>query len=124
MEPEIRQLEEMLRRAMLHSDVAALDALIDDELLFIGPDGRLFTKADDLELHRSGVQQLTHAEWREVLVQVHGATSVSVVTAYLAGVFNGQPFSGLYRYCRTWAQHGDGWRIVGGSVSAIATEAS
>lgn len=122
MESEIHQLEETLRCAMLHSDVAALDALIDDALLFVGPGGGLFTKADDLELHRSGVQRLTHAQWREVLVQVHGHTAVSVVMAYLSGTFHGEQFSGVYRYGRTWVYRSDGWRIVGGSVCAIADE--
>ena len=124
MESEIRQLEETLRCAMLHSDVAALDALIDDKLLFVGPDGGIYTKAGDLELHRSGTQCLTHAEWREILVQVHGPTAVSVVTAYLSGVFKGEQFCGLYRYIRTWVHRSDGWRIVGGSVFAIAPQAS
>lgn len=108
---------------MLHSDVSALDALIDDDLLFVGPDGGIFTKAADLELHRSGVQRLTHAEWREVLVQEHGMTAVSVVLAYLSGDFKGEKFSGMYRYSRVWANRGSGWRIVGGSAVAIAAEA-
>ena len=122
MESKIRKLEETLRCAMLHSDVAVLDALIDEELLFVGPDGGIFTKAADLELHRSGEQRLTRAEWREVLVQVHGSTAVAVVKAYLSGVFKGEKFSGLYRYSRTWADQSDGWRIVGGSVLAIGRE--
>ena len=124
MESEIRQLEETLRCAMLHSDVASLDALIDDKVLFVGPNGGLITKADDLELHRSGAQCLAHAEWRDVLVQVHGPMAVTVVTAHLSGVFRGEQFSGLYRYSRTWAHRANGWRVVGGSVFAMAPETS
>ena len=57
-EQKIRQLEERLRQAMLKSDVAELDALIDDRLLFIGPDGAVFSKKDDLDLHRSGAERI------------------------------------------------------------------
>jgi hypothetical protein len=42
-DPEIVALEARLRAAQLAADVAALDALIADGLLFTGPDGRLGT---------------------------------------------------------------------------------
>src|SRR5688572_1308082 len=51
---EIAELEAELRRAQLDGDVAALDRLISDNLLFAGPDGALATKQQDLEAHRSG----------------------------------------------------------------------
>jgi hypothetical protein len=39
-DPEIVELEARLRAAQLAADVAALDVLIADDLLFVGPDGR------------------------------------------------------------------------------------
>jgi hypothetical protein len=54
-DPDIVACEARLRAAQLGADVAALDALIADELLFTGPDGQLGTKAQDLESHGSGV---------------------------------------------------------------------
>ncbi|WP_416210171.1 nuclear transport factor 2 family protein [Frankia sp. Cr1] len=36
----LRDAERCLQRAQLASDVAALDRLIDDRLVFTGPDGR------------------------------------------------------------------------------------
>ena len=61
MDTEIHQAEERLRAAMLTGDVSELDALIDDRLVFIGPDGGAYTKEDDLELHRSGAERVTRA---------------------------------------------------------------
>ncbi len=54
-DPEIVELEGRLRAAQLAADVAALDALIAEDLLFVGPDGRLATKSQDLEAHATGV---------------------------------------------------------------------
>jgi hypothetical protein len=51
---EIVALEAMLRTAQLNADVAMLDRLIADSLLFTGPDGNLATKAEDLAAHASG----------------------------------------------------------------------
>jgi hypothetical protein len=50
-DPEIVELEARLRAAQLAADVVALDALIAEDLLFVGPDGRLATKSQDLEAH-------------------------------------------------------------------------
>lgn len=116
---QIHEYEERLRLAMLQSDVAELDVLIDDELLFVGPQGGIHTKADDLQLHRSGSQQLSRAHWRAVEVRLFGTTCITLVTAELSGTFMGEPFSGVFRYVRTWVQRGEAWRVVAGSVAAI-----
>ncbi len=40
--------------AQLTGDIAALDRLLDDRLIFtFGTDGKCYTKQDDLQLHRS-----------------------------------------------------------------------
>ena len=44
-DPVIVALEAELRAAQLTADVAALDRLISEDLLFTGPDGQLGTKA-------------------------------------------------------------------------------
>ena len=116
---QVLEYEERLRVAMLHSDVEALDSLIDDDLLFIGPGGGIHTKADDLQLHRSGAQRLSQAEWQAVELRCHGTTCIAVVTAALSGAIMGEPFSGRFRYLRTWRQHGDGWRVIAGSVCVV-----
>ncbi len=46
-ENEIRVAEACLRSAMLASDGQQLDHLIDDRLLFVGPDSRVYSKQDD-----------------------------------------------------------------------------
>ena len=117
---QIEEYEERLRVAMLHSDVAELDVLIDDDLVFVGPGGGIYTKADDLQLHRSGAQRMSQADWLAVEVRLDGTTCITVVTAALSGTLMGEPFSGRFRYLRTWMQKEGVWRVVAGSVSAIS----
>lgn len=119
MQIEIRQVEERLRNAILSSDVTELDALIDDRLLFIGPDGGVYSKADDLELHRSSKERLTRFDLKEVLIELHGSTAIAVVRANLAGSFKGEAFEGDYRYTRTWLRGDRGWRIIAGACAAL-----
>ncbi|MEQ1564328.1 MAG: nuclear transport factor 2 family protein [Myxococcota bacterium] len=119
MEDEIRDAEERLRAAMSSSDVAALDVLIDERLMFVVPNGAVLGKADDLAAHRSGVMRFTRLELVEVQIEAHGSTAIAVVRADMAGTAFGQPFSGVHRYVRTWVRSERGWRVVGGSVSLV-----
>ena len=122
-EATIRQQEARLRAAQLQSDVVALDQLIDDALLFTGPDGALSTKADDLALHRAGAIKFLLHEPSDLRVRVITSDVVVVVLrTHLVGRFHGADFAGDYQYTRVWARHADVWRIVAGHVSALAPE--
>ena len=111
--------EQALRRAQFTSDVAALDRLIDDALVFTGPDGRVYSKRDDLNAHREGVMRLTRLDPAEEHVQRFGDVAIIVVRMEMAGTFHGAAFAGPYRYTRLWRNGPGGWRIVAGHVSAI-----
>lgn len=116
----ITDLEAELRAAQLASDVAVLDRLIDDDLLFAGPDGQLASKSDDLTAHRDGVLRFSAHEPEEMRVRRVGEdVAVVALRARLAGVLAGRPFSGTYRYTRVWARQGAHWRIVAGQVSEV-----
>ena len=118
---EIVALERRLRAAQLAADVAALDALIADALLFTGPDGRLATKAQDLEAHRSGAVRFRAHEPEELRVRRVGAdVAVTSLRARLAVEVAGALVQGVYRYTRVWAREDGGpWRVVGGHVSEV-----
>ena len=121
-DPEIVALEAELRRAQLEADVATLDRLIADELLFAGPDGRLGTKAEDLAAHGSGVVRFREHEPEELRVRAVGETvRVVALRTRLTVEVNGAPVSGTFRYTRVWAkERGGAWRVVAGHVSAVA----
>jgi len=121
-DPDTATLEAELRAAQLGADVAALDRLISDDLLFTGPDGALATKADDLAAYREGIIRFTAHEPEELRLRRVGAEVVLVaLRTRLAGSYAGTPFSGIARYTRVWALERGHWRIVGGHVSVVPT---
>jgi hypothetical protein len=92
----------------------ALDQLLDDRLIFtFGPDGKCYTKADDLQLHRSRQQVLTKVMEEDLTVLVEGRTGITWFLGALEGTFAGTPFAARLRYTRTWIHDDDhGWRVV------------
>ncbi|MGB8700450.1 MAG: nuclear transport factor 2 family protein [Thermosynechococcaceae cyanobacterium] len=119
-ETQIRECEARLYAAMLASDVAELDLLIADDLLFAGPTGELATKSMDLELHRTGGTQFHEFVPKDLEIRVW-SEQFALVSAkiFLSGTYLGNDFAGDYRYMRVWRNGENGWQIVGGSVSAI-----
>jgi ketosteroid isomerase-like protein len=120
-EAQIRACETRLYAAMLASDVAELDVLIADDLLFVGPTGELATKAMDLELHRTGGTTFHELVPQELVIRVcREQWAIATAKIFLSGTYLGNGFAGDFRYLRVWGHGENGWQIVGGSVSLIA----
>ena len=115
----LRESENALRRAQLAGDAAALDRLVDDTLVFVGPDGAVYGKQDDLDAHRAGWVRITRLEPSEERMQRFGDVAVVSVRMQMAGSFKGAEFAGAFRYTRVWCLRSEGWRIVAGHVSAV-----
>jgi ketosteroid isomerase-like protein len=124
-DPEIVACEAALRAAQLAADTDALDRLIDDDLLFTGPDGQLATKAQDLAAYRSGAVRFVSHEPRELHVRPVGAdVAVAALRTRVAVQVAGTLVRGTVCYTRVWARQGGGpWRVVAGHVSPVPDEA-
>jgi hypothetical protein len=114
---ELRSAERQLQAAQLASNVAELDRLIDDRLVFTGPGGKLYSKADDIRVHGTGEQKMTRVEEEELSVLVVGDTGVTCFLGTLQGTVLGTPFTARLRYTRTWIHDTHGWRLLAGHLS-------
>lgn len=119
-EHQIQAAEEQLRQAMLHSDVASLDRLIADDLIFTTHFGTVVTKQEDLAVHRSGTLKFHAIEPSEQKVMILGQAAYVCVRMALSGTNNGSPFRGDFRFSRVWRMSGDNtWQVVAGQVTAV-----
>ena len=115
----IRALEARLRLAMLHSDLAELEALLADDLVFVSQNGQIFTKADDLAVHRSGQQIIETLDTSEMRVTLADSTAVVVLKAIIGGQFDGVSFMGTFRYSRIWLRREGKWQVANAHCSPI-----
>jgi hypothetical protein len=116
---DIENLEAQLAQAMLGNDIAMLDRLLSDDLVFSGPNGVIVSKAQDLALHRAGDIIFTTYEIDELLVQFYDPIEIAHVKVKLAGNFRGEDFRGDFQYLRIYLKKDHQWKIIGGQVTAI-----
>lgn len=111
--------ETRLLNAQKNSDVAELDRLLHDDLLFIAPNNEITSKNADLDMHRSGNLKVLASHAEEPLIKTQDDLATVVVDVHLRVEFFGQPFEGLYRYMRVWKATNKEWQIVAGSCSQL-----
>lgn len=111
--------EAQLRQSQLTSDVAALDRLLDDALMFTALDGTVVGKAADLDLHRSGRLRITKLDPSDRHVLRLGAIVVVSVRMQAEATLDGVAMSAALRYTRVWCERRDGWRVVAGHMSVV-----
>src|ERR671916_83115 len=84
-------VEAELRAAMLTNDVAVLDRLLDDELIFTALDGSIVGKQDDLDAHRARLLRLTRFEPGERRLLRIGTTAVVSLRVEHEGSYDSGP---------------------------------
>lgn len=109
---DIISYENRLIEAMKTSNVAELDALIDDDLLFTGHDGRHYSKQDDIEAHRSGNVEIYSIETSEQVIKIVDDVAVVSVLKNISGSFFGETQVGIFRFTRVWKLKDGNWKII------------
>jgi ketosteroid isomerase-like protein len=117
---QILACEAELRNAQLTGDVAVLDRLLDDLLVFTNIDGTLSSKSDDLSLHRSARLRITRMDPSDRQLLHLGATSVVSVRMNADAVMDGVAVTATLRYTCIWHRRPDGWRLVAGHMSTVS----
>jgi hypothetical protein len=112
---EIIEAENVLIEAIKCSNISILDKLLHDDLLFIAPDGKVITKAIDLDSHRSGTMVVETVDVNIEQINIIGDTAVVVVDYDTKGKMLGNPIEGKFRYIRIWKKFEDGCKVAGGS---------
>jgi len=115
----ILEQENKLYSAIKDGNIAALEQLLHDDLLFILPSGETITKEIDLDTYRNGALKVD-----ELLPEIENLNiidDIAVITLAikLSGKFNDVPFEARFRYIRFWKKFPDGIKVVGGSGIAI-----
>lgn len=109
---DLLDAERHLQAAQRRGDVDALDALLHPRVVGAGPDGALFTKADDLNAYLSGSLRILRLDEDAVTVRNEGKTGVTDLVATVVAIHDGSETAARLRYTRLWIQEENGWRVI------------
>ncbi|SDK94112.1 protein of unknown function [Glycomyces sambucus] len=111
-EDSLAAAEAALQRAQLAGDVAALEALLHPDVVYVAPDGAEYDRSQDLESHASGQLRLTSLEQLQGAAREFGQTGATRARVRIAGLAGGEPFAAEMLYTRTWVFHDGRWQVV------------
>ncbi|CAN7771139.1 nuclear transport factor 2 family protein [Cupriavidus necator] len=108
----LRQADQARYRAMLSGDLAALDALLADELSYTHSSALRESKAEYLGSIRSGRVRYLHASLAEVGQAVYGDMAVMQGKALLRAVVDGAERTLDNRFLSVWRRHRGAWQML------------
>jgi len=119
-EIQIEECEEALKKAMLKSDVPALDKLLADNLIFINHLGQLITKQDDIEAHKTGILNINKITLTDKAIRIYASVAVVTIKAHIIGNFNGEKSDNYFRFTRIWNRNlNKKWRVISAHSSIL-----
>lgn len=117
---KVIRLEETLISAITKSDLAVLDQLLDDELIFTNHMGMSLSKQDDLAPYRSGDLKIKQIKVSDQQIKLHQNTAVVAVSKSIQGAYCGEDFNMLVRFTRVWNLENSQWKVIAASSVALA----
>jgi ketosteroid isomerase-like protein len=101
-------------------DADALEPLLANDFLLVGPLGFMLDKTQYLGARSSGELRHESLEWADVRVRVYGEAAVAVGTQTQRSTYQGRDASGRFRVTQIVVRRADLWTVVGLHYSPIA----
>ena len=109
---EVIAVHDRYRKALLEKDLATLDRIWSDDLVFINYRGDLLTKKQRMENVRTGATSFKSVQVGDQTVRAFGDSAVVTATVTLEGQYSGQEGSGTYRATSVYTRQGGQWKIA------------
>jgi ketosteroid isomerase-like protein len=122
MEDHIQELGQEWTAAELQGDALALDEMLADDFVGIGPRGFMLTKEQWLARYQSGDLRQDSLTWDEVRMRVYGDAAVATGRQTQRGAFQGHAIAGQFRVTQVFVQQGGRWLLAALQLSPIAGE--
>jgi ketosteroid isomerase-like protein len=120
-EQEIRALEALRIEAILKGDTSFFEKYCADDYMAIRGDGKLSTKAQEIENFKAGTTKYESIDEHELKIRIYGDTAVANARSSIKATINGWPYSGDVRNTRVWVKQKGNWKLVTFHATRIET---
>ncbi|MBL8175946.1 MAG: nuclear transport factor 2 family protein [Bryobacterales bacterium] len=115
----IEQLDKNWLKAVLGKDLAALDRMYTDDIVYAHASGVVDTKTSYLEKLKSGKQVYKSMEQRKVSVRLYGDSAVTHSWMRVTGVNPQGPFDDKVMMIHVWVQKNGQWRMAAHQTTRV-----
>jgi ketosteroid isomerase-like protein len=98
--------------AITKNDLAALDRLLANELVYTHSSGVVETKAEYIGVLRTGAQKYDAVDYEDTKVMTYGNVGVVAAAVRMRGASKGQPFDNRLRMLHVWVERDGRWQLV------------
>jgi ketosteroid isomerase-like protein len=109
---EILALEDRRYAAMTSGDLASLEELLHDQLLYTHSSGMMDTKASWLLAMKSGKTRYKSVKCSDQQVRIFGEVALVTGKGHIEAEINGQPRTLRLMFLNAWAKTPQGWKFV------------
>src|SRR5215472_178399 len=120
----VAALDSDYQAAVRNNDAATMDRILADDFVVVTGSGKIYTKADLLQMARTGRVQYAHQEDSDQTVRVWGDTAVVTAKLWMKGTDQGKPFDWHIWFSDTYVRTPAGWRYVHGQASLPLPDAA
>ena len=113
----IAALDTEYQAAVKNGDAATMNRILADDFVVVTGSGKVYTKADLLEMARTHRVQYEHQEDSNQTVRVWPDTAVVTAELWMKGTDRGKAFDWHVWFSDTYVRTPTGWRYVHGQVS-------
>ncbi len=118
---QVQQAERQRFAALTAQDVAALDPLLADELLYCHSNGQVENKQQFLETVRTGRIRYESIDVHEFQARLYGEVAMGTGYITVQGKLGGQPMTLEIRYTDAYAWRAGHWQLINWQSTRIAT---
>lgn len=114
-DPMVRELlavEKAFGDALVAADVSALERIVADDWIIVGPDGQVIERTAFVAVVKSGALTHTSMDFGEARVRVYGETAIVTGRAVSVGAYQGQAFTTTERSTDVFVRVHGTWKCV------------
>jgi ketosteroid isomerase-like protein len=120
----VAALDTEYQAAVKNNDAATMDRILADDFSVVTGSGKVYTKADLIQMARTHRVQYEHQEDSEQTVQLWRDTAVVTAKLWMKGIDQGNPFDFHIWFSDTYVRTPAGWRYVHGMASLPMSDAT
>jgi hypothetical protein len=118
-EQQIRTLHEQMRQATLKGDTRLQEQYFVDDIIGIGPDGKMVTKDQMIQMRKSGRVKFEVLREHDVKVRVYGNTVIMNASVSVRETIDGKPFAGGQSATFVFVKQQGIWKEIGFQVTPL-----